>query len=266
MATSNLTITHGSTGVVLADVSAARQVSPHFVRVTLAGEQLRHLRQLGFDQWFRLAVPTDEHTRFDKLPDTYNLANYLKFMATEKATRPTIRNYTVRAHRPELGELDVDFVVHGSEGVAGPWAASLPVGAQVGLIDQGCGFTDPDATQVLLVGDESALPAVLGILRDLPRSAQGTALIEVPDALDEQPVVAPEGVRVQWLVRDQRARPGQLALARVKAITALDPGTVCFAAGEAGLATGARRHLVSQLGVPKAQVTFCGYWKQGVAH
>lgn len=266
MATSNLTITHGTTGVVLAQVTAARQLSPHFVRVTVQGDDLRQWRQLGFDQWFRLAVPTDEHTRFDTLPDTYNLTSYLKFMTTEKATRPTIRNYTIREHRPEAGEIDIDFVVHGESGVAGPWAAGMPVGAQVGMIDQGCGFTQPQAQQVLLVGEESAMPAVLGILRDLPRTARGLALIELPDAADQQPALAPEGVQVRWLIREPGAQPGQLALTAVRALTALDPGTRCFAAGESALATGARRHLVGSLGVAKSQVTFCGYWKVGVSH
>ena len=104
-----------------AEVVNAAQISPHFVRLTLAGDDLRGWRHLGFDQWFRLAVPTSDDTRFDNLADTYDMAGYLKFLMLPKATRPVIRNYTVREFRPDDLELDVDFVVHGDAGVAAPW-------------------------------------------------------------------------------------------------------------------------------------------------
>lgn len=88
-------------------------------------------------------------------------------------------------------------MVHGGEGVAGPWAASLPVGAPVALIDRGCGYRHVEgATRVVLAADESALPAALGILRDLPPEITGTAIIEVPHVEDQQPVIFPTGVEV----------------------------------------------------------------------
>ena len=34
-------------------------------------------------------------------------------------------NYTVREFRAEQGEMDIDFVVHGTEGFAGNWACLL---------------------------------------------------------------------------------------------------------------------------------------------
>ncbi|MCW4464997.1 SIP domain-containing protein [Glutamicibacter sp. MNS18] len=55
------------------------------------------------------------------------------------------------------------------------------------LIDQGCGWNPAEATHSLIVADESAIPAALGILRDLPRDASGHALIEVFDGRDRQP-------------------------------------------------------------------------------
>ncbi|WP_394550661.1 siderophore-interacting protein [Agromyces sp. MMS24-JH15] len=260
MATSNLTVSHAETGLVTAEVVRAARISPHFVRITLSGPELADWRHVGFDQWFRLAVPTHDDTRFDNLPDEYDLRGYLKYLRTPKATRPVIRNYTVREYRAADGELDVDFVVHGDEGVAGPWAQRLPVGASVALIDQGCGYRHVDGAPVLLVGDESALPAVVGILRDLPRDTRGDAVIEVLHADDVQPVDAPAGVTVHWLVREPGRAPGDAALALVRTLPVVD-SVNAFAAGESKLATGVRRHLVAERGVPKANVTFCGYWR-----
>ncbi|WP_022890340.1 siderophore-interacting protein [Agromyces italicus] len=261
MAVSNIEVTHAPSGVVEADVIEAMRISPHFVRLTVAGDGLAGWRHLGFDQWFRLAVPTAGDTRFDNLAATYDMAGYLRYLTLPKATRPVIRNYTVREFRPEARELDIDFVVHGDDGVAGPWASGLPVGASVALIDQGCGYQPVDADQTLLVGDESAMPAVLGILRDLPRDARGQAIIELPDLADRQHVDAPDGVDVHWLVRRPEQPAGQAALDHLRGLPLADGSVYAFAAGESRLATGARRFLVNERGVPKRNVTFCGYWR-----
>ena len=267
MVASNIAVDHATTGLVRAEVERAQRISPHFVRVTLGGEALQNWRHLGFDQWFRLALPIAEETCFDRLSDRFDMRGYLKYLSLPKATRPVIRNYTVREFRAEQGEMDIDFVVHGTEGFAGNWAASLPIGSPVALLDQGCGFTlNPDADRVLLAGEESALPALLGVLRDLPAHTVGDAIIEIPDAADRQPAPGPAGVRQHWIVRPESARPGLLALDTLKQIATggtAEPGQLsAFVVGEQQLASGGRKHLVNELGVPKSAVKFCGYWRQ----
>ncbi|MBM7831590.1 NADPH-dependent ferric siderophore reductase [Agromyces cerinus] len=261
MAISNIEITHATTGVVEVEVARAARISPHFVRLTVTGDDLVGWRHLGFDQWFRLAVPVTDGARFDNLSGTYDMAGYLRYLTLPRATRPVIRNYTVREFRPDELELDIDFVVHGDGGVAGPWAGSLPIGASVALIDQGCGFRPVEADRTLFVGDESALPAVLGILRDLPRDARGDALIELADIDDRQHVEAPDGVDVHWIVRRPGQAPGAAVLDHLRQLPEFEGSVYAFAAGESKLATGARRHLVGERGVPKGNVTFCGYWR-----
>ncbi|WP_235507586.1 siderophore-interacting protein [Agromyces sp. Root1464] len=261
MAISNIEITHATTGVVEVEVARATRISPHFVRLTVAGDELAGWRHLGFDQWFRLAVPVADDTRFDNLSGTYDMAGYLRYLTLPRSTRPVIRNYTVREFRSDALELDIDFVVHGDGGIAGPWAESLPVGSSVALIDQGCGYQPVEAERTLLVGDESAMPAVLGILRDLPRDARGDALIELADIDDRQHVEAPDGVDVHWIVRRPGEVPGAAALGHLRQLPDFGGSVYAFAAGESKLATGARRHLVGERGVPKGNVTFCGYWR-----
>lgn len=169
----NIAVTHAPSGLVRAYVARTERVTPHMVRVTLTGDDLRRFEYRGFDQWFRLAVPVDDHARFDNLPERFDTRAYLRYLVLPRSTRPVIRNYTVRAFRPDVPELDVDFVCHGTSGVAAPWAESAEPGVEVAFIDQGCGWASVPADWNLLVADESGLPAVAGILRDLPRDAVG---------------------------------------------------------------------------------------------
>ncbi|ACZ29276.1 FAD-binding 9 siderophore-interacting domain protein [Xylanimonas cellulosilytica DSM 15894] len=255
-----------ATGLYAAEVQRTKQVTPHMVRVTLVGEDLGALPQRGFDHWFRLFLPSaGEQTDFARLPDRFGIGGYLKYLRTPAGTRPVCRSYTVREHRPELRELDIDFVAHGDTGVAGPWAQKAQPGERVVLLDQGVGFEPAPGTDFhLFAGDESALPAIGGILRDLPRDARGLAVIEVPDAADAQDVEAPDGVEVRWLPRtDPQARAGSLALAEVRAFTPADPATLsAYLVGEQALPTEGRRHLVAH-GVPKDRITFIGFWRHG---
>ncbi|MFT4136636.1 siderophore-interacting protein [Microbacterium sp.] len=261
---SNITVTHADSGLVLTNVARTTRLSPHIVRVTFAGGQLDRFEYKGFDQWFRLAVPVHDEDRFDNLPQRFGVGGLLKFLTLPKGTRPVIRNYTIRQFDPQTRELDVDFVIHGTEGIAAPWATSVAPGTQVAFIDQGCGWAPVPAERALIVADESAMPAALAILRDMPRGARGDAVIELFDERDAQDVEAPEGMTVHWLFRDPSDKPGTLAL---PALRDLDIGDslYAFAVGESALATGARRHLVNERGVPKANVTFCGYWRVGRA-
>jgi len=258
----------GTTLCVL-EVVERRRVSPHIVRVTLGGEDLARLPAPGYDHWFRFFLPQEEgETSFD-LPEQLGMAGYLKYLRMPSAVRPIMRNYTVREFRPEALELDIDFVVHGDEGPASRWAQRVEPGGRVALLDQGRGYEwAADTSEHLLVGDETAMPAVLGILRDLPRDAAGTAIIEVPESADIQPHEAPPGVRVRWIDRAAEGaglKPGLLALEALRALAPAEPATTtAYVCGEQELAAEGRRHLVAA-GIPKARIAFVGYWRAGRA-
>lgn len=260
---SNIAVTHAESGLVQGEVIRRELVTPHMTRVTIGGADVERFEHRGFDQWFRLALPVSDESGLERMPQKFGVAGYLSWMAIPKGRRPVVRNYTVRDHRP--GEIDIDFVVHGSEGVAGPWAARAEPGERVALIDQGCGWRGLAADWNLLVADESGLPAVLGILRDMPRDATGHAIIELFDERDRQDVEAPAGVTVEWLVREAAAPPGSAALPALRAFDGPAGTPYAFAVGEQSLAAEARRHLVRDRGVPKTQVTFSGYWRRGRA-
>lgn len=262
---SNITVTHAASGLVQVEVLRTERISPHMTRVTFGGADLARFAYRGFDQWFRLAIGVHPDDRFDNLPSTFGFGGYLKYLRLAKGTRPVIRNYTVRQLRTDPMELDVDFLRHGTDGIAGPWAAAVEPGTSAALIDQGCGWKPLPVAQTVLVADESGMPAVAGILRDMPREAVGHALIELYDAEDRQQLTPPDGMQVHWLERDAQDRPGAAALPALTALHLATDDLQAFAVGESALATGARRHLVRDRGVPKSRVTFSGYWRLGRA-
>ena len=117
-----------------------------------------------------------------------------------------------------------------------------------------------DTAGYLLVADESGLPAVRGILRDLPADAVGTAIIEVPDAGDVHEVAAPEGLQVRWVPRDSSDdEVGHRALQELQTC-ATRPTAYAFVVGESSLATQGRRTLC-KAGLDKKRITFSGFWK-----
>lgn len=255
--------------IVTGEVLATKQISPHFVRVSVGGADLAAFAPAGFDQWFRLFLPRNGELR---LPSAGNSLWYAQWLRMGKEHRPIVRNYTVRSHRPagaghfgDTAEVDIDVAMHGDRTPACAWASTALVGSPVGLLDEGITYrpSRPDAWS-LLVGDESALPAIAGVLSSAPRGLRGSAYLEVADAGDAQELGEPEGMNVHWLVReDPGAEVGSLALAAVRAADLPSQQVDAFVAGEQKMASGLRRHLTSDRGVAKADVTFTGYWRIG---
>ncbi|HWM72774.1 MAG TPA: siderophore-interacting protein [Nocardioides sp.] len=243
------------------------QLSPHFVRVTLGGGDVDRFRYMGFDQWFRLFIPVAEGS-LSRLPRKLDMVSYIRYLTISKAVRPVLRNYSVRAFRPDGvdgPELDVDLVIHGSADSAGPgmaWAQSCEPGDPVGLLDEGIGYNpDPALTRVLLVADESGLPAAAGVLASLSDEATGHALLEIPSEDDRQELTAPAGVEVEWLVRkDHEQAPGQVATEAATDIGVPADPFYGWVVGEQSLPSTVSRQWI-RAGVPKQNIMFCGYWR-----
>lgn len=260
-------------------VLAAGQISPSFVRVTLGGESLATYRDMGYDHWFRLFIPQQGQNE-PRIPSSTSMLWYAQYLAFSKDTKPIVRNYTVRNYRAaehavhgDGPEIDIDFVVHGagtdhnSSGPGSSWALAARPGDSVAILDEGRIYNPTAANPwQLLVGDESAAPAVLGILRSSPAGSKSRAFIEVPTAEDIQEHDAADGVELTWVVRpDAHAKPGDAVLAAVQKADLPQGAPFVYVAGEQALATGLRRYLVNERNVPKTNISFTGYWKFGKA-
>lgn len=265
-----------TTELIQLTVLRTERLSAHWIRVTLGGGEIEKFRPMGFDQWFRLFLPIGGDAGLDRVPAKANkMFGYLKFLRIPDGERPVMRNYSVRAHRPATAdagaEIDVDFVLHGSaaDGTAGPasrWAETCRPGEHVLIIDEGLTFNPQRGIdRVVLVGDETALPAIASIYASLPPGAVGTAIIEVPSEEDALEFPRPSGIEIVWIVRPHASAPGTLALETLARTALPDAPFHAYAAGEQALASGVRKHLVGERGVDKNDVSFCGYWKIGAA-
>ncbi|GAA1611267.1 siderophore-interacting protein [Actinoplanes couchii] len=254
--------------VLLLEVVTSERVSANMVRVTLGGDGLSRFTPLGFDQWFRLFLPRPGQDSL-KLPTRTSGLWYAQYLATAKPKRPYVRNYTVRAYRPD--GLDVDFVVHldddGNCGPATRFALDAKPGDQVGLLDQGVGYNPrADHDWTLLAADETGLPAVAGICESLPDDARGVAIVEVPSLDDVQEFRKPGGIDLRWVARTgAHAVPGALALETLTAAELPSGPVWAYLVGESALVTGGRRHLVQDRRIPKTNIDFIGYWRHGHA-
>lgn len=178
---------------------------------------------------------------------------------------PVLRTYTVRRLDAAAGEMWVDFVVHGDEGLAGPWAARAQVGEVVHVRGPGGAYRpDPEADHQLLVGDEAGLPAILAALESLEPGQKATAFVEVDGPADEQPVVTAGDVEVFWLHRAP-ADPGTTDLldAAVRAWPWPEGRVQIFVHGESGLLKTVRPYLVKDRGVERRDVSVSAYWRRG---
>ena len=255
-------------------VVRVERLSPHWVRITLGEGEIDRFRPMGYDQWFRLFLPVSGEEGLERIPAKANkLFGYLRYLRIPDGMRPVMRNYTVRAYRasgPSGGaEIDVDFGLHGSGPSAGPasrWAQACTVGESVVVIDEGLGFNPERGTdRVVLVADETGVPAIAGVCASLPATATGVAILEAPAAEDVLAFDAPAGVEVRWIVRGHDDKPGALALAALQETPLPAAPFHAFIVGEQSLPTSARRFLVGERGAAKDTISFVGYWRVGAA-
>lgn len=230
-------------------VTATERLSPGMVRVRFRSDDLSAFATSTFtDRYVKLRLPH---------PDGGEV----------------LRTYTVLWPDLEAGTLAIDFVEHGTEGYAGPWAASAQPGDRLTVRGPGGAYApDPAADWHLFAGDEAALPAIRAALAALPAEARGFAVIDIPAAEHEQTLEHPDGVEVTWLVTGSATHHAaedaegqeQPLLAAVRALPWL-PGRVhCFVHGEAQVTMhGIRPYLLQERGVPRADVSISGYWRRG---
>jgi NADPH-dependent ferric siderophore reductase len=199
------------------EVMAVQRLSPSFVRIELGGAALAECGVDGplYDQRIKLVFPNDAGTlpSFEGADDSW----WDTWLQIPESERGHMRTYTIRALRGAGADtrMVVDLVLHLADDATGPgsaWAAQASPGDRLvtmaprrGRPYGGIEFDPGTAGELLLVGDETAVPAMCSILEDLGPGARGTAFLEVPVSADAEVLAdqaAPPGLRVVWLPRD----------------------------------------------------------------
>ncbi|WP_396334231.1 siderophore-interacting protein [Arthrobacter sp. lap29] len=242
------------------NVLRKEQLSPHMVRIIAGGPGLAKFE------------PKDATDMYVKIHFLHPGVEYTEpvdvFALRESMPRelwPVTRTYTVRWIDLAAQEIAIDFVLHGSSGLAGPWAAAAIPGDRIIFSGPGGGYQpNPDADWHLLAGDEAALPAIAAALEALPAEAAGLAYLEVDSAADIQPLDKPHGVGLTWVFRNGTTPAESTALLDAVRNGPWPEGTVhAFVHGEREYMKALRDLLFKQRGLERAQVSLSGYWAYG---
>ncbi|KOX99530.1 siderophore-interacting protein [Pseudomonas nunensis] len=273
-------------------------LSPHMMRVTLAGPMVTDMATWAPDQRVKLFFPAEDGSPARLSHEDGWYARYRSMPVTQ---RPAMRTYTIRHLRADQGEVDIDFVLHGETGPASRWAIRSVPGASIQITAPDRHFTAQDAggfewkppqalKQLLLVADATALPAALGILDELsvldePPLTQ--AFFEVDSLEDALPVPDWPGLSVEWLVRDH-ASAGSLMVEAVQRANlpsyvskesvelaevnvdeeilwetsaSASDGFYGWIAGETAAVMSLRKYLIKERGIPRESLNLMGYWR-----
>ena len=215
-------------------VDSVTPLGEHFVSITFTGEALADFVSLGFD-------------------------DHVKFMLDAGGPQPVARDYTPRRFDPAARELTIEFALHGDGPVAG-WAAQARPGQQVTIGGPRGSFIVPvDYAWHLLIGDETALPAIARRLEELPAGTPVRVIVQVADAADRRAFDSAATVEAQWV-----ERPEEL-LAAVGALDLPAGEGYAWCAGEAGAMAAIRRVLVDEKGHDRHAIRAAAYWKLGAA-
>ena len=197
---------------------------------------------------------------------TYMPGQDVMVLVAADGRRPVRRRYTIRSFDRAARTITIDVALHG-DGPGERWVRSARPGDRVeGIGPRGKIFPNPAADWHLFMGDESALPAILAMTQALPGDADATLVLEIPEAADEQEVLAAARTRVSWLHRLSRPAGDPGALAAEAADVELPPGNGhAYLLGEAKVVL-AMREVLARRGLPQEQMSPKAYWGRGRAN
>ena len=232
-------------------------ITPRMRRVVLGGDDLASFDSPGADDHIKLFFPNADGELV--LPTmTPEGPTY-----PEGSTPSPARDYTPRGWDHEAGELAIDFVLHGDHGVAGPWAARAQPGDRLVVGGpRGSFVVADDYDGYVLIGDETALPAISRWLEILPETAEVQVLIEVADESERQALWQGENVRIQWLERNGFAAASSTLLEEALAdFEAPEGDTFYWISTESRRARMMRKFFEGHHAVPRDWIRSTGYWK-----
>ena len=236
-------------------VLRSERLTAHMQRITFGGPELQGFHSPSPDDHVKLFFP-NAHGEFV----TPTLGPDGPHYPPGREPSPA-RDYTPRYHDAGRNGLVIDFVLHG-DGPAATWAAQAEPGqVLVAGGPRGSFVAADDFDRYVLVGDETALPAIGRWLETMPAGRRVAVLAEIPEAADRQPLSSRAELELAWLERNGEAAARSDRLERaLRDLPGIAGDTFYWIAAESGRARGMRLWL-DQQGVPKDWIKSSGYWK-----
>ena len=225
-------------------------LTPRMRRITVGGAQLAGFISLGSDDHVNLFFPQTAE-------ELATLENLELSAGMKSKTMPPMRDYTPRRYDLDTLELDIDFVLHG-DGPAATWAAQARPGQWLYIGGPRGSMVVPDMfDSYLLIGDETALPAIARRLEELPANRRALVVVEVENAAEEQTLNSAASVEVIWVHRD-----GSNNLLEIVQGLSIPQGKLyAWVATETALSRKVRRVLLDTHGLNEEFVKAAGYWR-----
>lgn len=240
-----------------ATVLARQTLSPGMVRLTFGGEGLSAFKTTGIgDEYLRLFFPNQETGRLH-LPE---ISEDGRWTYPDGQDAIKCSTYTVRRHRQDTGEVEIDFVVHDG-GLASEWAQQAAPGDTI-TINNPRGLYAPPADIVwqLLVADATGLPALSRILEQTPKHVQSRVFIEVAEADHQQDLPAHPGATVTWLHKSGNGIAPSRMDEVVRAVPLPPTPGYVWVAGEQKVVRAIRKFVRQDLKPPAERYELVGYW------
>ena len=240
-------------------VQHVQHLTPKMLRVALAGSELAGFTSLGFDDHVKVFIPTESHDLvLPKMgPDGP--------VYPQGAPKPTMRDYTPRKYDAAEGILYLDFVIH-KAGPATTWAANARPGIPLGVGGPRGSFVIP--TQFdwhLLIGDETALPAIGRRLEELPADTRAVVIAEIDGPEEQQSFASAAPTEIIWVYRNSAPGDPALLLERLRSLAFPKGNYFAWIAAETQVARALRQYLLTERSANKQWVKTAGYWRRGTA-
>jgi NADPH-dependent ferric siderophore reductase len=241
----------------LLQVCRVTPVGPALIRITLQGDDLVDFESSSFDDHVKVFFP---HSPDDKLP-LPSVGDDGKSIFPEP--RPISRDFTPRRFDRAARELDLEFALH-EVGPATAWARQARVGQTLGIGGPRGSMIIPTGFDWhLLIGDETALPAIARRLEELPPDARIAVLIEAADPSARIEFDTTGDRYIAWCYRSESTQQEGALLAALRKFH-IPPGTgFVWAAGEAAQIRAVRDHLCNERCIDKVRIRAASYWRRG---
>ena len=222
------------------EVTAVDRLTPHMVRIALRGDDMADF----------ISASPDDH---------------LKVLIDGPEGERQMRDYTPRRFSCEDQTLLLDFAVHDA-GPATQWALDARPGDQLNIGGpRGSRIIEGDIRNWLLIGDETALPAIGRRIEEASADTQFTTVIAIPGPDDRQTFDTAAKVNSVWIYRPVAdAAKAEPFMKVIEDVTVTDD-TFVWIAAEGLVTRGLRQHFLDTRQHPPNWLKAAGYWVKGQA-